>query len=156
MAYPRFENAEATVVHRGGGLFALKHEDERKNKAAACFAKWITEKENNLDFVTKAGYLPVTSDAFAQLFDNTDKVENEKYRLLYEAVSSMSEDYTYCEVPVFDGASDTQSNFEKNVKFVLNAAHDEYLRRISEGENADAVLDNLILSSLADIRSMYS
>lgn len=90
LAYPQFANGNATVVHRGGGLFALKNEDERKNEAAAVFAKWLTEKENNLGFVTNAGYLPVTNDAFDYLFDNIETVENEKYRLLYNAVSGMS------------------------------------------------------------------
>ena len=85
LAYPQFANGNATVVHRGGGLFALKNEDERKNEAAAVFAKWLTEKENNLGFVTNAGYLPVTNDAFDYLFDNIETVENEKYRLLYNA-----------------------------------------------------------------------
>ena len=155
LAYPHFENGKSTVVHRGGGLFALKNEDERKNEAAAIFAKWLTEKENSIGFVTKAGYLPVTKDAFDYLFENTNTVPNEKYRLLYNAVNDMSAEYTYCAVPVFDGASDTQSSFEKNVKSVLSAAHAEYLNRISNGEDSDAVLDELVSSTLAEIRSLY-
>ena len=155
LAYPHFANGEATVVHRGGGLFALKNEDDRKNEAAAIFAKWLTEKENSLGFVTKAGYLPVTNDAFDSLFANTDTFENEKYRLLYNAVNGMADEYTYCEVPVFEGASDTQSSFEKNVKSVLSAAHGDYLRRVADGENADTVMDELVASTLAELRSLY-
>ena len=155
LAYPHFANGDATVVRRGGGLFALKNEDDRKNEAAAIFAKWLTEKENSLGFVTKAGYLPVTNDAFDSLFANTDTVENEKYRLLYNAVNGMADEYTYCEVPVFEGASDTQSSFEKNVKSVLSAAHGDYLRRVADGENADTVMDELVASTLAELRSLY-
>ena len=154
LAYPHFANGDATVVSRGVGLFALKNEDDRKNEAAAIFAKWLTEKENNLGFVTKAGYLPVTNDAFDSLFANTDTVENEKYRLLYNAVNGMADEYTYCEVPVFEGASDTQSSFEKNVKSVLSAAHGDYLRRVADGENADTVMDELVASTLAELRSL--
>ena len=154
LAYPHFANGDATVVHRGGGLFALKNEDDRKNEAAAIFAKWLTEKENSLGFVTKAGYLPVTNDAFDSLFANTDTVKNEKYRLLYNAVNGMADEYTYCEVPVFEGASDTQSSFEKNVKSVLSAAHGDYLRRVADGENADTVMDELVASTLAELRSL--
>ena len=154
LAYPHFANGDATVVHRGGGLFALKNEDDRKNEAAAIFAKWLTEKENSLGFVTKAGYLPVTNDAFDSLFANTDTFENEKYRLLYNAVNGMADEYTYCEVPVFEGASDTQSSFEKNVKSVLSAAHGDYLRRVADGENADTVMDELVASTLAELRSL--
>ena len=154
LAYPHFANGDATVVSRGVGLFALKNEDDRKNEAAAIFAKWLTEKENSLGFVTKAGYLPVTNDAFDSLFANTDTVENEKYRLLYNAVNGMADEYTYCEVPVFEGASDTQSSFEKNVKSVLSAAHGDYLRRVADGENADTVMDELVASTLAELRSL--
>ena len=105
--------------------------------------------------ITKAGYLPVTNDAFDSLFANTDTVENEKYRLLYNAVNGMADEYTYCEVPVFEGASDTQSSFEKNVKSVLSTAHEEYLRRVADGENADTVMDELVASTLAELRSLY-
>lgn len=154
LAYPHFANGNATVVHRGGGLFALKNEDERKNEAAAVFAKWLTEKENNLGFVTNAGYLPVTNDAFDYLFDNIETVENEKYRLLYNAVSGMSDKYTYCEVPVYEGTSDTQSSYEKNVKSVLRAAHEEYLNRVASGEDPDTVLNELVSSTLAQICSL--
>ena len=155
LTYPCFENGSATVVHRGGGLFALKNEDERKNEAAAIFAKWLTEKDNSLGFVTKAGYLPVTNAAFDYLFENTDFVENEKYRLLYNAVNGMSEEYTYCAVPVYEGASDTQSSFEKNVKSVLLAAQEEYLARTANGEDADTVLNGLVSSALAELRGLY-
>ena len=156
LAYPRFENGESTVVHRGSGLFASKNEDEQKNEAAAVFAKWLTEKENSLGFVTKAGYLPVTNDAFDHLFANTDTVENIKYRLLYNAVNGMADEYTYCEVPVFKGASDTQSSFEKDVKSVLSTAHKGYLRRVADGEKADTVLNELVTSTLAEIRNLYN
>ncbi|MBQ1928637.1 MAG: extracellular solute-binding protein [Clostridia bacterium] len=156
LAYPRFENGKATVVHRGGGLFALKNENEQKNEAASVFAKWLTEKENSLGFVTKAGYLPVTNDAFDYLFANTDTVENEKYRSLYNAVNGMSDEYTYCEVTVFEGASDIQASFEKNVKSVLSVAHTEYLNRVADGENAGTVINELVSSTLSEIRNLYN
>ena len=82
--YPVFQGASATAIHRGGGLFAVKNEDERKNEAAAMFAKWITQSESNLKFVTESGYLPATDEAYQTLFSDMSIVENEKYRMLYE------------------------------------------------------------------------
>lgn len=154
-SYPTFDGGKPVVVHRGGGLFALKNEDERKNEAAAVFAKWLTEKENSLNFVTKAGYLPVTNDAFDSLFENIDSVDNEKYRMLYRAVNDMSEAYTYCKVPVYEVASDTQASFEENVKSVLIAAHTEYWNRVANGEASDTVLNELSSSTLAKVRGLY-
>lgn len=69
MPYPLFDKDTPASVHRGTGLFAVKSNDERKNYAAYIFAKWITEEENNIDFVTEAGYLPVKDDAFNLLFE---------------------------------------------------------------------------------------
>lgn len=139
----------------GGGLFALKNEDERKNEAAAVFAKWLTEKDNNLAFVTEAGYLPITDDAFATLFDNTEAVENEKYRMLYNAVRDMTDRYVYCDIPVYEGASEMQASFEKNVQSVLSTAHEQYWSRIAEGEDANAVMNELTEATLTKLRDLY-
>ena len=134
----------------------MKSDDERKNEAAAVFAKWITDKENSINFVTKAGYLPVKKDSFEHLFENIDNVENEKYRMLYNAVKDMSGNYTYCKVPVYDGASKMQATFEKDVKAVLNASHAEYLSRIEKGEASDSLIDELVNAALAEICSRYN
>ncbi len=156
LPYPIFENSNATAIHRGGGLFALKNEDGRKNEAAVIFAKWLTEANNNLSFVTSAGYLPVKREAFDRLPEITDSIENEKYRMLYNAVNGMSDVYTYCTLPVYEGASDTQSAFEKNVKSVLIKAHSEYLSRASQGGDTKALLNELIDSALAELRGIYN
>jgi DNA-directed RNA polymerase subunit N (RpoN/RPB10) len=40
------------------------------------------------------------------------------------------------------------------VKSVLKAAHHQYVKRISEGEHPDTVLDALVESSLAELKSL--
>lgn len=153
LPYPCLEESKPTVVQRGGGLFAVKNQDERKNQAAVIFAKWLTEKEHNIDFVTKAGYLPVTDQAFQELFANISSVENEKYRMLYSAVNEQYENgYQFCFLPVFDGALDMQKNFEKLIKSTLSDAHEEYIRRVENGENGDTVMKELTASALASLR----
>ena len=79
LPYPVFTEDHSGVVYRGGGLFAMKSENERKNTAAYIFAKWLTEKEQNLSFVTQTGYLPVTDTAFDSLFADINIVKNENY-----------------------------------------------------------------------------
>lgn len=154
LPYPCIDGVTPTVVQRGGGLFAVKNKDERKNEAAAVFAKWIAEKQHNLDFVTEAGYLPVTNDAFEGLFADLDSVENEKYRMLYSAVDDQYKNsYAFCAVPLFDGASDTQKSFEKLIKSTLSEAHSEYERRVAAGEDRDIVMAELMASALADVKA---
>lgn len=153
LPYTCLKGSKPTVVQRGGGLFAVKNDDERKNKAAAVFAKWIAEMEHNLDFVTNAGYLPVTDEGFAKLVESIPSVENEKYRMLYNAVNDQhKENYKFCSIPLFEGASDTQKAFEKLIKSTFSSAHNEYITRVQNGENKDTVMNELTDSALSDIR----
>lgn len=154
LPYACLEESKPTVVQRGGGLFAVKNEDERKNEAAAVFAKWIAEPEHNLEFVANAGYLPVTGEGFEQLFEGKVTVENEKYRMLYSAVEDQyNEDYSFCSVPLFDGASDTQKGFESLIKSTLADAHTEYISRVRNGEDASAVMNELTANSLSKVQA---
>lgn len=151
LPYPCFAGAAPTVVQRGSGLFAIRSDDERKNQAAAVFALWITDTRHNVDFVTQAGYLPVTQEGFSSLLKDTGAVENEKYRMLYDAVSEMYGSYAFCSLPLYAGAGDVQPAFEKAVKNVLNSAHEEYVRRTAAGESADAVMTELKDQALAEL-----
>lgn len=154
LQYPTFIADKPAVVHRGGGLFAVKSEDESKNYGAYIFAKWLTEKENNLRFVTSTGYLPVTDDAFTELFADTSIAQNESYRSLYDMMNGMMESYKLYSLPVYDNASDIQSRFEQNVKLVLKSAHNQYVERIANGEDKEAVLNELAAASLEELKKL--
>jgi len=152
LPYPAFGNAPLHTIYRGGGLFAIKSEDERKNNAAYIFAKWITQKENNLDFVTQAGYLPVKKEAFDTLFEGKYHIESENCRQLYETVKVLKENYTFVPVPLFEGASDVQHNFETNIKFVLKSARNRYAEGVSDGQDEKQIMDELVSSALDEFR----
>ena len=154
LPYPTFTNSTSGAVFRGGGLFAMKSEEERRNQAAVIFAKWLTERENNLEFASNAGYLPVTCDTGGTLSVDVNGVEKENYRSVYEAVDIMLDSYTFYALPLYDGASEMQLDFEANVKTVLKAAHNQYIRRVNEGEDPQTVLDALVDTSLAELKSL--
>ncbi len=152
LPYPSFEGTSPAAVQRGTGLFAIRSDDERRNKAAALFASWITRSSHNVEFVTQTGYLPVTNEGMSALLANTSAVENEKYRMLYGAVSGMNGSYTFCALPRYEGAADVQSSFEKNMKAVLGHAHEEYVSRIQAGEEASSLMDELESRALNELR----
>ena len=156
LPYPAFTELAHGVIYRGGGLFAVKSQDGRKNQAAAIFAKWLTEKEHNLDFVTRAGYLPVTDDGLETLFRDFSIIRNENYHSAYRAVDTMLDTHSFYALPLYDGASKLQHDFEQNVKAVLKAAHNQYLKRVSEGEASEEVLKDLTESSLTDLQTLSS
>jgi|GEM_PF-1029149 len=153
LPYPNVAEAASSVVLRGGGLFAVKNEDEKKNEAAAIFAKWIAEKQHNLTFVTNAGYIPVCTEAMNELFSDLSVVENERYRMLYAAIGQQQEaDYTYCSVPRFNGSADLQSTFEKLIQTTLATAHAAYKSRVDAGEDPQAVMTDLLGTALASVK----
>ena len=156
LPYPVFTNNYSGVVHRGGGLYALKSENEQKNLGAVLFAKWITAQEHNLEFVTSTGYLPVTDAAFDALFEDIETISDEKYRSLYQTVSVMLDNYELCALPLFDGTSEIQLGFENNVKTVLRSAHSQYVKRTTAGEDKDFVLKELTEHSLKDLQKFYA
>ena len=152
LPYPTFTENTAGVIYRGGGLFAMKSEDERRNQAAVIFAKWLTDREHNLEFVTNAGYLPITDEAMDALFADLGGIEQKNYRSVYEAVGTMLDSYTFYALPLYDGASALQLDFEENVKTVLKAAHKQYEKRVNEGEDPEDVLDELAEGSLQELK----
>lgn len=154
LPYPTFHTEQPAVVHRGGGLFAVKSEDDRKNYAAYIFAKWLTQPENNLPFVTSAGYLPVTDAAFSALFDDTSIAEKESCRDLYDMMSHMLQSHTLHALPLYSNASELQSRFEQNVKLVLKTTHNRYIERVSAGEDPQALLQELAAASLAELKQL--
>lgn len=54
---PLFENGEPYAMQQGAGFSMIK-QSEDKEKACVEFLKFLTQKENNLDFAVGASYLP--------------------------------------------------------------------------------------------------
>lgn len=154
LPYPSFEGASPAAVQRGTGLFAIRSKDERRNKAAVLFASWITRSSHNVEFVTKTGYLPVTTEGMSTLLSDTSAVKNEKYRMLYSAVSGMHGSYAFCALPRYERAADVQTAFEKSMKLVLGNAHEEYMRRVQAGEDAASLMEELENHALTELRSL--
>lgn len=125
---PSFENSEKTAIQRGVGICALKSTKE-KELAASIFCKWFTDSENNLKFVTRMGYLPVTKEAFNKLFDGTfDGYCDEKYKRHYETIERIFEEYRFFIPPNFEDYGDYVRKFEKSSRAVfaqLREADDE-------------------------------
>lgn len=156
LIYPQFADAsKKTVLQRGTDLFAVKSDDEKKNKAMSYFAKFITEEQNNLDFVTSAGYFPVTKEAFGNLIENSSSIENKKYSLLYNSASYMTDEYSYVSAPIYDNCSEIQSSFEDIVKSTLSSAHNEYLQLCNSNNADEEALSKLTEESFNKIKNHF-
>ena len=86
---PVFEAGENLVMQRGVGFCTVRSTPERE-RAAVTFLKWLTEPERNVEFVTRAGYMPVTQVAFEnELPKAIEGLESAKYASLYQALNFM-------------------------------------------------------------------
>ncbi|MCI8668794.1 MAG: extracellular solute-binding protein [Lachnospiraceae bacterium] len=62
MTAPMFEGGESYAVQQGAGMVVTRS-DKKHEYAAVEFLKWFTEADNNLQFGSISGYLPVLKEA---------------------------------------------------------------------------------------------
>lgn len=127
LPYPVFENGRKMALQRGGGLMVAKS-DEKKEYAAAEFIKWLTASEQNMRFISKTGYLPVTKKAFEQDMDAyLETVEDARIAKMLTTVLSMYDEYELFTAPNLSDFDAISKNYETGFKSLLTAKRNAYL-----------------------------
>lgn len=144
---PVFSGGKPMLLQRGVGLFSIKSKDERQNLACAIFAKWLAQKENNLDFAIHAGYLPSNEKALEEVLAKPEMVHNHKYQKLYKCMQQVYSTGTFLHLPHYPNAGETQRRLEYGSKNILRQAHKEYLAQVQAGADPQAALDSLVEAS---------
>lgn len=127
LPYPTFAGGEKVALQRGGGLMVAKS-DEKKEYAAAVFIKWLTAADQNMDFISKTGYLPVTKLAFEEKIPvHLETLEDARIKKMLTAVLSMYEEYDFFFAPSFSGFDALSSKYEKDFKTLLTREREKYL-----------------------------
>ena len=127
MPLPTFKGGENMVIQRGAGICTVKSTPE-KEKACQTFIKWITEKDNNVELVTKLGYIPVTYEAYDQLPEAINGIKNSRYKSLYNAVMETNKDYKFFVAPQFKGYLEFESKFEDEIRSIMKEGESSYDR----------------------------
>lgn len=139
---PVFENGKKMVMQRGAGVCMVKSTSERE-KAGITFLKWLTSPQNNVEFVIKAGYMPVTKEAFEiELPLAIKQIQDIKYKSLYEAFLKTNAEYIYYTAPKIKTYLELEMNLEKKIRIELEKAHKEYMNQ-TNGKYDEVLLDNL-------------
>lgn len=133
---PVWNQNNKLVMQRGAGLCVTKSTTERE-KAAMIFIKWLTAPENNVRFVTQAGYMPVTDGGFDKLPDSISSLENRKYRSLYQAFLETQSKYEFYTTPQISTYLSLEDITEDNFRSLLRSAREEYLTALSTWEDLD-------------------
>ncbi|MDL2216130.1 extracellular solute-binding protein [Desulfovibrio sp. OttesenSCG-928-M14] len=143
---PLFKEGKPLAIQRGGGLGLFKS-TEKKERAAAVFAEWLTAVENNVPFVITTGYFPVKSKAYQSFLEKNDfQFLSEKYRELYEAVLKIHSDYQFYVPPFFDSYGEVEKAFSE--------AQIELFKKYRRNTNDDPVaLESLTHTMFTELQS---
>ncbi len=121
LPYPIFEGGEKQALQRGGGLMVAAA-DKRKEEAAAELILRLTDSEQNLRFVGKTGYLPVTKQAFeTDLQKHLETLEDARIKKMLTAVLSMYEEYTFFTAPTFSGFDELSQSYDARFKRLMSS-----------------------------------
>ncbi len=108
---PSFADAKTLAIQRGAGLGMIKSTLE-KERAAAVFAQWLTDPENNVPFVMASGYFPVKEVAYQNFLEKHDfQYQSERYRELYSAIRKIHAQSEFYIPPYFEGYGDMEKKF---------------------------------------------
>lgn len=134
LPYPIFEGGQKMALQRGGGLMVAKS-DEKTEYAASVFIKWLTAAKQNMTFISKTGYLPVTKQAFEnEMPAHLETVEDARIKKMLTAVLSMYDSYDFFTAPNTSDFDAVSKGYEKDFKALMTDQHSAYLA----GENTDA------------------
>ena len=140
---PVFEDGDKLVMQRGAGICTVRSTPERE-KAAMVFLKWLTAPEQNVELVTRLGYMPVTQEAFdTYLPQAIEELEDPKYQELYRAFLQTQEEYTFYTSPQRDDYLAIETSLEEQVRLLLSAAAKNYQAGDDLKAAAQAVLQEL-------------
>ena len=142
LPYPVFEGGQKIALQRGGGLLVAKT-DEKKEYAASVFIKWLTASEQNMRFVSKTGYLPVTKQAFEiDMVKNFETIEDARIKEMLTAVLSMYNNYELFCAPNFRDFDATSKGYEDDFRSLMSAQRKKYL------EGSDVNMQNALVEMI--------
>ncbi len=99
-----------------------------REQAAVTFLKWLTEPERNVEFVTLAGYMPVTREAFEnELPKAIEGLESAKYASLYQAYLDTQANYEFYVPPQMENYLSLETALEDHVRTQLELGRQDYL-----------------------------
>ena len=103
--------------------------EAKKEYAAAVFLKWLTAPEQNMRFISKTGYLPVSKQAFEEdIREHLETVDDIRIKKMLTAVLSMYESYDFFTAPNFGSFDTVSREYEESFKTLLKTQREAYLK----------------------------
>ena len=148
LSAPLFESGEAYAVQQGAGMVVSKS-DEPHEYASVEFLKWFTQKDNNLQFGSAAGYLPVLKEANdiaaldSVIAEKGLEVSDKTYDCLAYIFEEMG-DYTLYTNKSFRNGSAARKVLEYHLSDKAAADRQQVLSAVSGGESLEKACEAYI------------
>ena len=93
---PKFSDGEDYAIQQGAGMVVTKGSDA-EIKASIEFLKWFTSIENNIEFSTQSGYLPVLKEAnnIEVIEKYNSEIDNIMDKILGQAIDTVNSNKLY-------------------------------------------------------------
>ena len=145
---PNFEDTGACAVQQGAGVVMFKS-DEKTEKAAVTFLKWLTEDSQNIQLSAASGYLPVKKSAndmeqiTGYLREEGLELSQKLEAMLDTAIPQVNQYELYTAKP-FDHANDARKVIDTTMPDAAKANREQIQALLADGvslEDAVAQFD---------------
>lgn len=140
LPYPVIDGGNKIAIQRGGGMCIIKS-NKQKEYASSVFLKWFTSPEQNLEFVSSTGYIPVTKKAVEMTVSEENIITDNNVRILLKTVKEMTEQYSFFYTPIIENFDELQSSYNKNMKTYALQCKKDYFNLLSSMNEADAYIE---------------
>lgn len=121
LPYPTVDGGKKIALQRGNGMI-VKKASEAEEYACAVFLEWLTQPDQNMQFIKNTGYLPVTKQAFDSIVNGSvPEVEKVNVGKLLTTAVEMQKDYSFYIPPVYDEFDTQSKDFEADFKSKASA-----------------------------------
>ncbi len=152
MHSPYIKGEKKFFISQGGGVFCIDSNKE-KNKKAVRFVKWITQKENNLEFAVKSSYFPVKKEALKKdvilEFEKNNKINNDIINTLNIGINQFEHMTSYTP-DVLDGYEEVRVIIEKEFTYLAKKNAKKVRDRVLSGESYHSAIKYYISDEYFD------
>ncbi len=151
---PIMEGGENYKVQQGAGM-AVTKSDEKHEYAASVFLKWLTQKEQNLQFVCESAYLPVLKEANTVealdkvIKDNSIDINDKAYECLKTTMESFDNTKFYTP-SCFDNSYSARQVLEYNLSDKAKADKEAVEQEVASGTSREEAVAPYITDEAFD------
>ena len=136
-----FEGTDACAVQQGAGV-VMFGSDEKTEKAAVTFLKWLTQDSQNVRFSAASGYLPVKKSAndmeeITDYFKENGKELNPKLEAMLDTAIAQVNQYELYTAKPFEHANDARKVIDRTMPELAKANREQVLALLAEGSSLE-------------------